>query len=67
MNTYTKIIAKGLKVEISEAIEIQHFIECFYDDFRWGNASVGKIIRTAKSAREDMKDPIFAEYLKVGA
>ena len=59
MNTYTKLIAEGLQIEIAEAKEIQTFIECFYDDFRWGNSSVTRIIKVAKQAQLDMAKPTF--------
>lgn len=59
MNTYTKLIAEGLQIDIAEAKEIQTFIECFYDDFRWGNSSVIRIIKVAKQAQSDMAKPTF--------
>ena len=64
MNTYTKLIAEGLRIEASEALKIQNFINCLYDDFRWGSSSILKILRTAKQAQEDMKDPIFSDFIK---
>ena len=64
MNAYTKLIAEGLMIEPAEALKIQHFIECLYDGFIWGNSSAIKILRTAKQAQKDMQDPIYADFIK---
>lgn len=67
-NLYTQIIADGLKISDDEAYKLQNFINIFFDDFRWSNATKLEIIRTAKEAQTFITNQQFAEFLaKAGA
>lgn len=67
MNLYTQIIADGLKIDLQSASKIQSFIECWFDDFRWGSATQAKIVRTAKEAQAMMNDPKYADLVNYEA
>ena len=63
MNIYTKLIANGLKIDIESASKVQHFMECWFDDFRFGSSTELQIIRAAKEAQAMMADPRFADVV----
>jgi hypothetical protein len=65
MNLYTEIIAKALKIDMNTAKNVQSFIECWFDDFRWSSATQAKIARTAKEAYAMMQNPKYAEMTKM--
>jgi uncharacterized protein YbaA (DUF1428 family) len=63
MNIYTELIAKALKLDMESASKVQHFMECWFDDFRFGSSTERQIIRAAKDAQKMMSDPRFAEVV----
>ena len=63
MNIYTELIAKALKLDMESAKKVQHFMECWFDDFRFGESTERQIIRAAKDAQIMMADPRFAEVI----
>ena len=63
MNTYTELIAKGLSIKLDDAYKIQRFIECWFDDFRFGSSTEKQIIRTAKEAHSMMSDPRYVDVV----
>jgi hypothetical protein len=69
MNIYTQTIAEGLKIDLQSASKIQSFIECWFDDFRWGSSTKAQIVFTAKQAQMMMNDPKYADLVnyKAGA
>jgi uncharacterized protein YbaA (DUF1428 family) len=63
MNTYTESIAKGLSVDLDVAYKVQRFMECWFDDFRFGSSTELQIIRAAKEAQAMMADPRYADVV----
>jgi hypothetical protein len=63
MNTYTELIAKALKIDVESASKVQRFMECWFDDFRFGSSTERQIIRAAKEAQAMMADPRFADVV----
>ena len=67
MNTYTELIAKALKIDMESASKVQHFMECWFDDFRFGSSTERQIIRAAKDAQIMMADSRFADVVEYKA
>lgn len=59
MNMHTFDIARILEIDIEEAVKVQNFIEEWFDDFRFGEASHKQLARASREAQAMMRDPRF--------
>ena len=56
---HTFDIARILEIDIEEAVKVQAFIEEWFDDFRFGEATNAQFARVAREAQKMMADPRF--------
>jgi hypothetical protein len=59
MNIHTFEIARILDIHIQQAVRVQAFIEEWFDDFRFSEATNAQLARVAREAQAMMADPRF--------